>query len=183
MKTAAILVQGPSLKELEERIAEFKDKDWVWAAVNQYRYMERHILEKIDKQFDIVYCICSTRFNQIASYLIGFNGLLISEDPFYCRINSLCGLIHWLERAGYKKIILFGADGGVDEGDTYYRQDEFKFNLKAERVEVKNKAIQKDTVQMNKEFNIGKVTVLNCSKRSKINIFPKITIDEALNES
>ena len=63
-KPVAILLQGPSVSELEDKIHLFKDKDWIWASLNRFQMMEEYILSKIGKEFDIVYSSNDGRFDQ-----------------------------------------------------------------------------------------------------------------------
>lgn len=63
-KPIAIMLQGPSVSELEDKIHLFKDKDWIWASLNRFQMMEDFILSKIGKELDIVYVTNETRFEE-----------------------------------------------------------------------------------------------------------------------
>ena len=63
-KPVAILLQGPSVSELEDKIHLFKDKDWIWASLNRFQMMDDYILPKIGKELDIVYSSNNGRFDQ-----------------------------------------------------------------------------------------------------------------------
>jgi len=63
-KPIAIMLQGPSVSELEDKIQLFKDKDWIWASLNRFQMMEDKILSKIGKELDIVYVTNETRFEE-----------------------------------------------------------------------------------------------------------------------
>ena len=52
----AILLHGSSIKELEERIEEFKDLDFCYVSINYFKIMQEKILSKINKELDLVYC-------------------------------------------------------------------------------------------------------------------------------
>ena len=63
-KPVAILLQGPSVSELEDKIHLFKDKDWIWASLNRFQMMDDYILPKIGEELDIVYSSNNGRFDQ-----------------------------------------------------------------------------------------------------------------------
>ena len=54
-RVVAVIAHGKSVEELEKRIEEFKKFDICWATLNQFPIMEKFILNKIDKQLDIVF--------------------------------------------------------------------------------------------------------------------------------
>ena len=53
-RPVAILLPGPSIKELEVRIKELKKLDICYASVNDFWVMEKEILSHIDKQIEIL---------------------------------------------------------------------------------------------------------------------------------
>lgn len=55
-RTVAIVLQGFSVTELENRIGELKDLDICYASVNSFSVIERNILQKIDRNCSIILC-------------------------------------------------------------------------------------------------------------------------------
>jgi len=55
-RPVAIILHGPSLTELEERITELEDCDICYATVNVFRPIEKHILQKINRNISLFMC-------------------------------------------------------------------------------------------------------------------------------
>ena len=55
-RPVVILVPGPSIYELEERIEELKDVDICYFGLNSYTVIETRILNKINKRFSAIMC-------------------------------------------------------------------------------------------------------------------------------
>ncbi len=55
-RPVAIILHGPSLKELEERISELKDCDICYFGLNDFWVGEEHILQQINRHFSVVMC-------------------------------------------------------------------------------------------------------------------------------
>ena len=53
-RPVAILVAGPSIAELEERIGELSQADICYFGMNNFLVQENHILKKIDKHFSVL---------------------------------------------------------------------------------------------------------------------------------
>lgn len=49
-----VLAKGASLRNLEEKIVEYKDLDVCWVTLNDFNYIENSILSKINKRFELV---------------------------------------------------------------------------------------------------------------------------------
>ena len=177
-KDWGVLVHGPSLDSLEAQIEGFKGH-LRWATVNQWEQLQEHILDKIGEEFELVYCVCSTRLKQIKKPQC----TLVTEDNANYEINSLCGLLNLLSVLGATRIYLFGCDGrakALDGGiQTYYREDEFRFDLAAEQPSKKWRAMEKDTKQMNLHYK-PKCKVFNVNPDSAVEVFEKKTYKEVI---
>src|SRR3989344_6230361 len=53
-RPVAILVAGPSISELEERIVELSQADICYFGLNNFFVQENHILKKINKHFSVL---------------------------------------------------------------------------------------------------------------------------------
>ncbi len=53
-RPVAIILHGPSVTELEERITELDDCDICYFSLNAFRVPEKHILQKINRNLSIV---------------------------------------------------------------------------------------------------------------------------------
>lgn len=53
-RPVAIILHGPSLKELESRITELEDCDICYFSLNTFRPAEKHILARINRNFSVV---------------------------------------------------------------------------------------------------------------------------------
>lgn len=163
MEVWGVLLQGRGLLDFEgEDVTYLCDR---WATVNQWDVSER-VLGRWGKRLDLVYCVCSTRLKQNKAPSCEY----VTKDDKPAGLNSLCGLLRLLEGRGVRKVYLFGADGGGE----YYPG--FRFDLKAERVEAKDRALRKDARNMDR-FRTG-MEVINVTNNSNINIFPKLSYGE-----
>lgn len=148
-KPIAILLQGPSVSELEDKIHLFKDRDWLWTSLNRFQMMEDTILSKIGKELDIVYCSSRQRLSEEYENVKRFLaregtmfvtttatvvdnpdlldntvGLVKSFDWGY-GFNSLAAFLFILGKLGAKKVYLFGCDGHHSENQTYYQEETY----------------------------------------------------------
>lgn len=180
MREWAVIVHGPSLIGLEKNIRKFKGR-FLWAVVNDWERVQKHILDKINERVDLVYAVCSTRRKNMADPPC----TCITDDDDNYEINSLCGCLNLLSTLGAERIHVFGADGRAREYDTfrqtYWREDTFPFDLKAEQPHKKYRAILKDTNQINKEYK-PKTKVINVCPDSAIEVFEKKTYEDVMNE-
>ena len=55
-RPVAIIVPGPSIRELEHRVEELRDIDICYFGLNSYTVIETHILQQINKQFSAIMC-------------------------------------------------------------------------------------------------------------------------------
>ena len=60
-RPAAIILYGPSVIELEERITGLKDCDMCYCAVNRFWIIEKYILGKINHNLSVVMCSADAR--------------------------------------------------------------------------------------------------------------------------
>ena len=154
MKPVCIVMPGPSVQELEDRIQEFKDFDVTWATVCGWEVLLQYfILDKIDKKFKVVFDERFIKFN------VGMFGNLLAD----------------LVIRGCSPIFLFGCDGGELKSypNAYYKVR----NRKCPDVTA-------DSVKINSEFTnwtIGKKSeIYNVSIESNLGLFERITYDEAI---
>lgn len=71
-RAVAVLAAGPSLGELESRIEELRTADICYFGVNHFTVVERHILQKIDRQFSVVLCSCCEAIPQVEAMVLQF---------------------------------------------------------------------------------------------------------------
>lgn len=204
-KPVCILLNGTSLQILEDNIEHFKDFDVIWCGLNRFKYIEDHILQKIDKKFDWVYCSSEERWNEIEKDLKDVEIITNTEityrnpemTPIYISdfaygFNSLWALLCVLIRLGHKNIYLFGCDGAVWnhkrklDTQVYYRQNEIKDDFNARLL-----SISKDTEILNDMFkrlmdywgiSLRDVNIKNVNKESKVKCFEKVSINQAIKE-
>lgn len=191
-KPIYLCLQGPSIKTLEDNVEYFKEHDVLWASLNRFSIVQKGVLDKIDKKFDIVYCSSKERFSQEYYNLKFFNGTIISnyEIAFYTDIkisilsnygygfSSLFACLATFLSLGCPAIYLFGADGEAKQ-TVYYGQDEYK----DEDFKARTTSIKTDTVVMNKLFwflmkywGIPKGQIVNVCPSSAIECFDKVDI-------
>ena len=113
---AGLMCNGESLRDLD--IGEYADKEWDWVGINRFGYLQRDFLDKIGKRFKYVYCCNGVRQGQE-----DFSKVVRVCDGWDIRFNTLCNCILWLERNWYRRVYLFGADGG----GRYYKQEELGY--------------------------------------------------------
>lgn len=174
------MVHGPSLEGLEANIKHLKGR-FRWATVNQWEQLQTYILDPIEEEFELVYAVCSTRLRQIQRPKC----TLVTQDHANYEINSLCGLLNLLSVLGADRIYVFGCDGKarpLDGGiQTYYREDEFRFDLAAEQPAKKWRAMEKDAKNMNLRYK-PKCKVFNVNPDSAVEVFEKKTYQEVVDE-
>ena len=89
-KTISIMLHGVSIHELELRIPEFAEKDWIWVSVNMFRLMEINILSRINKQLTIVQCGGRIEITRRISSVLEF----LSRDTKNMFITTIKALAH-----------------------------------------------------------------------------------------
>lgn len=197
-KTVCIVANGPSVSELDATFENF-DRDYViWGGMNTFKPIEDRILKQRGKNFDLVYCSSNTRFEEnyddlmqvkmnpqrvlISSYCCSYyfelsvNEILISD--LGVGFNSLSAFLYTIMNYGPSRIILFGADGYVENlNNVYYGQEKYD----GENFFHRKITIEKDTKIMNETFwkicdywNIPRCKIYNCSPKSAITCFDKI---------
>lgn len=70
-RPVAIILPGFSVKELEQRIRELEDCDICYSGVNSFNVIEKHILQKINRNFSVAICAAypETKMNSIIDFL------------------------------------------------------------------------------------------------------------------
>lgn len=70
-RPVAIILPGFSVRELKERITELKDCDICYASMNAFWVLEKHILEKINRNLSVIMCSAdpSKEINNIVDFL------------------------------------------------------------------------------------------------------------------
>ena len=90
-RPVAIILHGPSLEELEERITELKDCDICYFGLNDFWVTEKHILQKIDRNFPIVMCSAigyrSPQMNNVIDFLERQEDNIVIRDTYYAPIT------------------------------------------------------------------------------------------------
>ena len=199
--TAYILVNGPSVSLFKDYINCCKDDNVYWCGINRFKSIEENILSIIDEKFDILYCSSYGRIREFFADAEGFQGVLIVNSHMFVRThinydkvmvsdwgfgyNSLVAFTITLAIKGIKRIFIFGADGGSEEGDVYYAQDK----IDNEKFEDRRKTIARDTRVMNHSFwrfwrdmGVKEIPIYNVSMKSRLNCFPKISYQRFLHE-
>lgn len=211
-KPIFILLQGESVREIERSIQRFRNSDVYWASMNLFSLVEP-IVKKINKKFDVLYVSSQERvlqeINNIKSFVIGDNTSFITTTTIIenelrdikCRdnviisdyglgYNSLTAFLYALINLQFRKIYLFGADGGVIGKDVYYNQ-KYLDDYIEENYEARKLSIYKDTQVMNQTFyekakeyglSVENTEIINCSLQSNISIFRKIDISTLSDE-
>jgi len=70
-RPVAIILQGASARELEARITELGDCDICYFGLNAFRVVEKHILQKINRNFSLVMCAAAPgrQMNDVVDFL------------------------------------------------------------------------------------------------------------------
>ena len=203
-RTVAIILPGCSLAILERSIP-LLQKDYCWCGLNKFWVAESLILQRIHKEFSLLFGVADHFFDQRFERLFvqkflprESDNLFITKKQNGYRIadellekypdkvvladktlkggNSLQNLLVMLDEIGIKKVVLFGADGYSDTDEAYYRADLY-FNLDFNRLSNGHK---RDTTEFNKIFPKLGMQVLNCSPDSHYDVFEKITFKQLL---
>ncbi|MFC1988626.1 hypothetical protein ACFLVJ_02200 [Chloroflexota bacterium] len=86
-RPVAILLRGPSIAELEERITELADCDICYFTSNVFGVQERNILKQINQKLSLIICAAApgAQFDDIIAYLERpeDNVLLSEKDSFH----------------------------------------------------------------------------------------------------
>jgi hypothetical protein len=106
----------------------------------------------------------------------------LSEDPRYINAGGTSGFgafnVAWLKRA--RKVVLFGYDYQPDNhGNWHY--DEKPYRQQRKQVQSLWDGWLKKWEKVHTRIKDRGVEVINACPTSKLSIFPKLTIDEALN--
>jgi len=185
-KPAIIMLQGRSIKDMD--ILKYKDAPVVWASLNNFLALEKNILSKINKKFDIIYCSSDERFQDIKDHLKGRQLLTTTRVQFYAEeplwddiwtnddaygFCSLWGMLCALINLGFREMFIFGADGYDTNGKTYYGMPKEKKGVGS---------IVEDYRIMSKYFweltnywglDLRDVKIINMNPKSKLTCFTK----------
>lgn len=204
-KNIILLLPGSSLKELHQHMP---IENVLWASLNRFSFIERHLLKPYGKELDLVWCSSSVRFEEekqnifqhLKSGKIFYtnhelylqNRGLFSHFPKQIICSSeghgLCSLFCFLAiliKQNAKKIILVGADGKADL-QVYYNDSE----LINEDLEERRKTILRDTKIFNKIFwDCIKIwypptstEIINTNRNSAYTIFPYQSLENIKKE-
>jgi hypothetical protein len=233
-KPICLVLHGKSCEELENRIQEFKNFDCVWASMSSFDIPQEYILNKINKNFSIIYDSSTVRnevdyeikirLPRLINYLSNnktniyictksdknnlfnlrnrlrltfnedFKEQIIYTEDLGIDPNPFCVSLHLyiacLSKLGFKKIILFGADGGGKHGnliESYYKSELVKIDK--ELCGNLNYNMIGDTTNINSSYKdlimktVGFIpNVINCSPNSNYTIFKNISYEEFLSE-
>ena len=119
-RPVAILVTGPSIYELEERIEELHDVDICYFGMNNYTVQEKAILNKINKHFSAIMCSSREGIPYIMDDIIAF--LKRDEDNIF--ISSF-----WRDT-----FELMPKDFSLQHLFNKYKEKFIFFNLTSERI-------------------------------------------------
>jgi hypothetical protein len=92
-KICLVVVHGRSIEELDNTIEEFRDFDVEWCSMSSFDIPEKHILSKINKQFQIVY-----------------DSSTVQNAVYYEQEVRLPRLIEYLDRPDNNKYICTNTD-------------------------------------------------------------------------
>ncbi len=99
-RTVALLLNGASIKQLEERIDQFAHFDICYMGINKFSTIEQAILAKANKEIDIVFCMSEQdipkRMNDIKEFL--------SRKSKNLFITTLCAMT-WLKEKDRNEIL------------------------------------------------------------------------------
>lgn len=107
-RVMAILLPGPSITELEEKIGQLEELDICYTSVNDFWIMEERILSKIDKNLDIV--MCSSKECNVPS---GRHTQFLDRDDYNLFVTEEMSFHHSLGEYKKKyadKLFFFNAD-------------------------------------------------------------------------
>jgi len=93
-RTVALCLNGASIKELEERIEDFAHFDLCWMGINRFSHIEKSILAKAVKAFDIVFCMSEQDIPKRVGDIREFLGC----DKTHLLVTTLCAMT-WLDAA------------------------------------------------------------------------------------
>jgi len=206
-KPIIIIGQGPSAKNLEDRIQEFKGKDVLWASLNRFKLIDKEILSQISQRLDIIYCSSDERFKQSMEHIkdhLRWDGVFISTHKIYASMSrmfshkdlsltygadwgygfsSIFAMLCALGKMDARRIYLVGFDGEARGGKTYYKQEQLNDNMDARAT-----SIAADTRMMNKIFwdywkhiGLGQISIRNLLG-SSIECFGQLSLDDMLEE-
>ena len=198
-RDVAIVVNGLSVKELDNRIQEFKDIDFCWLTLHRSNKL-RHIPKKIGKVFEVL-VLTSSVLTDFSGDPINVPNPLeksysIAEDIRACKvfvtlspgmlklfpdkaviyneygINTLYMLLKLLNAIGVKKTVMFGADGYSDSDSPYYNSDvKSPMNHKKKEIDAFNKSFLTEDIDME---------IVNVSEISKYTCFKNVSYEEFL---
>lgn len=173
MKSIILVGQGPSVKLLEKNIENFRGFNVIWASLNRFMIIEKEILSRINKKFDMVWWSTLNRYEAYFNYLkeAGERGTTLFSNEergkklfnFKCKIETseyaggakyssmfcfLCALI----ARGYTEFYLIGFDGYAEGVESvYYKQNEMSKTFKDNFIS-RQKSIARDTDNTNTHF-------------------------------
>jgi len=149
-KPICLFLHGTSLQNWEELDPPFNQhSNCVFASINNYKPVNE-ILKKIDRRIDLLWCSSPIRFDQLQQEVYNFlenKGILFTTNTLYFHtkhgnslkgqkniifsdygnrwLNSLAAFLIALGIDGWKKVYLFGADGGGNYYKTHPINDNY----------------------------------------------------------
>jgi len=155
---------APSLKLFFDYTEEFTKYDTTWVSLNNLANV-KPITDEAGKELDVCLIYCPHLYRND-----GFQGTKLTETKG--RGSSTQEFLHQLLDAGVKQpVFLFGVDGEVlPGGDAYY--------IFGTHPDPDGKL--RDTQTFNAATELKELEVYNCSIESKIELFPRITVKDAL---
>jgi len=195
--------QGPSLSILDENLNYFNDKDVYFQTLSMTHICDRIILSRIHRYTNFMYldhanlvdefiiqaktrkdlwAFIPSKFKSYLKYIPKtiIERVIIYDDTSDNGIYSV--LVPYIA-LGFKKIFLFGMDGGLVNGKRYYLQDYFR--IKNIGVEGFNGNMPDDIRKLPMFFDELKreglpldCKIYNVCPTSKVDVFEKITWDQ-----
>ncbi len=91
-RTVALLLNGGSIKVLEERIEDFAHYDLCFMGINRFSVIERNVLAKVKRAFDIIFCMSEQDIPRRVHDLT----LFLSRKTDNLLMTTLCAMT-WLD--------------------------------------------------------------------------------------
>lgn len=163
-KPICYLGHGHGLKEFEDNVEGFRNKDVIWVSLNRIEVVVP-ILDKINKEIDVLVEYCPRLHKR------EWDKVKLTKS--LKRGSSTEEFLHRLVDEDVKqKVFLFGVDGfnevgspsyydGVDDPETW-------------------RVRKSDTGRFNEADRLKVLNVYNCSKNSYITLFKKISVKKAI---
>lgn len=163
-KPICYLGHGHSLKEFEDNIEGFRNKDVIWVSLNRIEIVEP-ILKKIGKEIDVLLEYCPQL------YKCEWSGVKLIKSLE--RGSSTEEFLHRLvDEEVTQTVFLFGVDGFNEVGSpSYYDGVNVPHTWKIRWA---------DTQRFNEADRLKVLNVFNCSRDSHITLFKKISVKKAI---